>query len=75
MDKNFTGKNSNSVQNVTPSKSTKTDSSLSTPAKSPKSPRGVWKTTKHGIKRITDWPIHRFMDVKCVASCCLPEVS
>ena len=39
MDKKLTGKNSNSVQNVTPSKSTNTDSSLSTPAKSP---RGIW---------------------------------
>ena len=40
-----------STQNVTTNKSNIPDSSATPSSKSPKSPRGVWKTTKHGIEK------------------------
>ena len=60
--------------NVTPNNTNITKStSDTTPActtatVTPGSPKGVWKTTKHGIRKNYDPAIHRTMDVKFVDS-------
>ena len=61
-------KQSNVTPNNTDNMKSTSDMTLACTRATPGSPKGVWKTTKHGIHKIMDPAIHRTMDAKFVGS-------